>query len=871
MRRLRYKEIYTFFLLFILTAVFVGLFVVRLGVFGSKVDWISQHSVLPDYFRRQFYETGELFPEFAFNIGGGQNIYHFAYYGLYSPVLLFSYLFPFISMSDYMMLAQFFGLAASVLLLYGWLQKRGISKKISFFTGLIFLLSGPMIYHSYNQIMFVNYMPFLCMGFLGVDQYFDGQSGKTGEGGKHSGLLLISVFLMILTSFYFSIGGMLALVLYGIHRYIEVCGQKKEALTFKRFMLEGVKFAVPFLLAVMLSGILLVPAATALMGREGSVPDVSGAELFFPEVSLDRFFYSPYGIGLTTLGFTALISMLFFRKLQERILAAGSILILTIPVFAWLLNGGLYIRDKVMIPFLPLLCYMTAYYLSSLERERKKYKAAVFFPYLTPLAAAYLGRLKGDVGKYWELVFFDGAVMLICFFLFQRKPYGKRNSLVLLVPSVILLVSYGAGLHKEADYVIDREFYKGIMDKDAKELIKEITEKENGFYRIEQLGTDEENAANINRIQDMHQFISSIYSSSYNKEYLDFRRDTFGAEEPFRNFLMQSSLRNPIYQDFMGVKYLVSREEPEGCNLIECKGQQKVYENRDALPLAYATDKVMDEEDYKSLEFPYNQLALREYAVVLKKGKKEVSKTLQSKVKQINVNLPQTISERKNTEYLLYVPEADSDMEGDRQKIIFLQFHVKNLKPSEDITIWAEGTRNKLTSEHHFYRNNNTNFMYAVFLDKGQTKISMTFGKGTYKISDVKCFVGILPEPTDTSLETAEAPGDEGSLCQAEFQTEWKKTKGNVIAGKIETERKGYFITSIPYDKNFEIRVDGKKTEGERVNTAFLGCRLKKGKHEIEIIYHAPGVQVGKMLSLAGAAVILGIILCRRRRKRFLL
>ena len=129
-------------------------------------------------------------------------------------------------------------------------------------------------------------------------------------------------------------------------------------------------------------------------------------------------------------------------------------------------------------------------------------------------------------------------------------------------------------------------------------------------------------------------------------------------------------------------------------------------------------------------------------------------------------------------------------MEGDRQKIIFLQFHVKNLKPSEDITIWAEGTRNKLTSEHHFYRNNNTNFMYAVFIDKGQTKISMTFGKGTYKISDVKCFVGILPEPTDTSLETAEAPGDEGSLCQAEFQTEWKKTKGNVIAGKIEITEK---------------------------------------------------------------------------------
>ena len=32
----------------ILTAVFCYLFCFRYGVFGSKVDWISQHSVLPD-------------------------------------------------------------------------------------------------------------------------------------------------------------------------------------------------------------------------------------------------------------------------------------------------------------------------------------------------------------------------------------------------------------------------------------------------------------------------------------------------------------------------------------------------------------------------------------------------------------------------------------------------------------------------------------------------------------------------------------------------------------------------------------------------------------------------------------------------------
>lgn len=81
--------------------------------------------------------------------------------------------------------------------------------------GCYFLLTGPMICQSYSQIMFVNYMPFLILAMMGVDRYFEK---------RRSGLLAGSTFLMIMTSFYFSIGGMLALVIYGIHCY----GRKLE-------------------------------------------------------------------------------------------------------------------------------------------------------------------------------------------------------------------------------------------------------------------------------------------------------------------------------------------------------------------------------------------------------------------------------------------------------------------------------------------------------------------------------------------------------------------------------------------------------------------------------------------------------------------
>lgn len=63
-----------------------------------QIDWISQHTVLAEYFRQRFYSTHEFFPQFASELGGGQNIYNFAYYGLYSPLVLLSYAFPFLSM-----------------------------------------------------------------------------------------------------------------------------------------------------------------------------------------------------------------------------------------------------------------------------------------------------------------------------------------------------------------------------------------------------------------------------------------------------------------------------------------------------------------------------------------------------------------------------------------------------------------------------------------------------------------------------------------------------------------------------------------------------------------------------------------------------
>ena len=948
----RCMRVLPFLLLGLASVFFCWCFVGRFGIFGSNVDWISQHSVIPDYFRKQFYETGELFPEFAANIGGGQNIYHFSYYGLFSPVILISYLFPSVKMGDYLMGASIVSLTASAELLYGWLLRRGFSGRISFMTALMYLLSGPMIFHSYCQIMFVNYMPFLCMAFWGVDNYFE-------KGGKL--LYTVSVFLMILTSFYFSIGGMLVLVLYGIYRYVEGKGQsgreagncflgKNIACNTRRggkgnklfsekivcyvilqrnkrgagFLRDGIRFLWPMLVAVLMSGILLIPTAAALTGREGAKAGVSLASVWIPNLQVDRLIYTPYGIGLPTLMITVLITGFTYKKAEERVLSWGCAAILTIPFFAWALNGGLYVRDKALIPCLPLLCYLIACYLKKLENREISF-AAEMVPFLMTMGLLALGQRHSEFSQYGALFLADGAIMTGCFLLFWRR----KRLMFLMASPVVFLILYGSVFHEKAGRVESREFYEAVTDPAIGQAVEETLERDKGFYRLEQAGSESENAADLNRVWDRRQYISSVYSSSYNEGYQRFRKDVFGVEEPFRNDLMQSVSKNPVFRQMMGVRYLISEEEVPGYELVRSRDGMDIYENECAAPAAYVTDRIISENTYEELDFPYHQMALVYGAVgpagedepesrgteggeagsgstedrEAGGGSTEMERQILEEVRQAlrpaEIVLPAESSDSLQIEktgdgYRIRAEKtgtvraeisgigemdgrepdrsgdsgteaaeaeeprlgmdsgsgaADSADAAEPGQILFLQFQVKNHHPSQDVAVRLEGEQNKLTAGNHFYYNGNTTFSFAVLLEQGKQSAELSFGKGDYEITGLTCFLGDWGKQTNRERS--------GRLYQSEFHPDWEQTKGQVTAGSVDVEREGYFVTSIPYDPNFEVQVDGETVEAKKVNMAFLGFEIGKGRHDVKLVYHAPGRTAGAWCSVAGVVLLL--------------
>ena len=854
--RQQWKQLLPYILLALLSVGACWFFAGRYGIFGAKVDWISQHSVIPELFRQQFYDTGNFFPDFTLQAGGGQNIYNFAYYGLYSPAILLSYLFPFVSMSDYIMAVSVGSLALSVMLLHYWLSCRGFNRKICFGVSLLFLLAGPMIVQSYSQIMFVNYMPWLLLSFLGADRYLDfvkiirgeAKSHPVREGVRAHTILIIGVWGMILTSFYFSIGGMLALAVYGLCRYIKM-EEKAEGVAKVTVWRDFIKAAAGYVfsmgISVLLSGILLVPTAYSLMQGNHIQSGYTWKDLLFPKMPVKELFYQSYGVGLTTLLLTVLLTGLFYRKWQERLLSQISLVLLAIPAFAWVLNGGLYIRGKVWIPFLPLFCYMIAIYIKKQTEKQVNVKVS---------AAAYLVTLlfvwHADT-KYSFILLAEGIALQVfylafCYLSVCRKKKGQE--LWLLVPSVCFLAVFLTVCMPNKTRVLEPEFYKTVTNRSYSRLEQKIEKKmtkavkkangDSGMYRIEEVGNSRFKAADLNRIRGRKQYLSSIYSSAYSTEYQNFRKDTFGVEQPFRNLMMQSVSENPEFRSLMGVRYILSEKNVPGYRKIMQDGKVVVYENKEVLPMAYVTDQTISDSEYDSLKYPYNQTVFEKAVVV--QGDQNVTTGDEKKddIEKLNISGSfWKIRTRKQTQ-----KEITFGRKAKEGEVLYVRFQVKNHRCGKDVAAWLNGVRNKLTAKTHIYYNGNTIFTYAVALNKGEEKAKLLLDSGDYDVKNVEAYMGQTKQ----------------TFSYHTFQTDWKRTKGNRIEGTVKGMADGYFVTSVSYDKGFTVKVDGHTVKTEKVNKAFLGFRIGAGTHHVKITYHAPGKRAGMLVSFAGIFLFAG-------------
>lgn len=806
------------FINIVLIVIFVLLYVIFTTnffeyLYGSTVDWDCQHWAIPDYFRKLFYSTGDLIPNFAFNLGNGQNIFYFSYYGFLSPIILLSYLFPFVEMVDYIQIVSVVGLIVSAILLYKWILKK-YDSRIAMLSTVFFVTLAPILFHSHRHIMFVNYMPFLILGLFGVDKYFSENKRW---------LLILSVFLTVMTNYFFSVSSIFVIVIYGIYVYI-----KNKRITLKKFLIDGLKFLIPIFIGVLMASIVILPTFYVILkGRSESNVTIDFISLFRPQINIKKMFYSSYSVGLTFLSLFAIIINMMVGSKREKILSIILSLILVFPIFAYILNGTMYVDHKVFIALIPLVVLVVANSIKLyFDNNSKK---ILIVPFLIGLFIFLVNENNAINTTYIIEMVIVVSLLFVGLYLNKKKIF---MSIAIVISSIISIYSID-GL----DILYKKETYIDVKNSMLEDSVSSVLEQDPNVYRI----TNQNYLLqNINNIPNINYYVGNIYSSTSNKNYKTYFYNNSGNEITERSYGKITSSMNIFYNLHNANKYFIASEYvPVGYEKIS----DNFYVNTDVLPIIYATSNVISEEYYNSLYFPYNMESDLKNVVV--KGSE--NDDFNSDIKKFygDFSILEKTGLNISKEEVGYVIDAEKDnhmklsVSGLAQDdILIIKFDVENDKKCPgDLSIVINGIENVLTCESWKYHNTNTEFNYVISQNEIIDHLDVTFSSGIFSISNIELYK-INYEDIKIVNTTVD-----------EFNFSKDNTSGDVIEGNINVSSDGYLYMSIPYDDGFKIYLNDIEYAYEMVDNGFIGIKVEKGFYDVKIKYEAPFFKEGIVIS----------------------
>lgn len=788
--------------IFILLGIALGsilLIFISGNIFGSNMDFINQHAELPEYFREYFYTNHKLIPEIFYNLGAGENAFNFSYYGLLSPVILISYLLPFISMRNYIMGSSIIMLLISIFLFYKWIRNSFDSKYTCLLT-LIFMLASPIFFHFHRQLMFVNYLPFLLLTFINIDK-------------DNKFMIVINIFLMIMTSYYFSVVGIVGVIIYYLYK------------NFNNSFKEKIKIFIPVFIAIALSGILLIPTIDSILAnRMTTNTNLNILELFIPNFNYSSVLYSSYALGLFSIAIISLIWLLLKNDKKTKFLSICLLTIITFPIFRYLFNGGLYIRSKVLIPLLPLFILGLGLFLKDLFDNNVSLKK---------LSIGVIIALIFSLFNFSLVYVIDLSLTLILILIYSKIKCKK----IIYIPLILLFITSFIYTNINENYLTIKE-YNGL-NKSNETIEKTLTDSD--FYRLSDLTNT------LYNVNYGDYYKTSIYSSTVNNNYSNFYYDILNMNNNNYNNLIIRNTDNIIFNRLMSVKYVYSNKKlGNGYKEIG----HNIYENVLALPLGYASSNIYSLKQFSNLDYPYNLKYLLNGIVA-----DNSNGDTENIVEKIEIPIPNYLGDFININNNKINVEEDSSFTIDLGKnltnkllIITIEGLESNSCKLGDIGITINGVENTLNCKTWLYNNNNTTFNFVIN-ENDLRYLDVAIKKGEYNISDIKTYT-IDMKYLETAFDQM------GNITISD----------NKVTGDINITDDGYMTISIPYDKNFHIYVDSKEVEYEKVNTAFLGFKINKGYHQIEVVYKNKMIMIGRITSIGGLLSLVIYLLLTKKK-----
>lgn len=377
---------------------------------------------------------------------------------------------------------------------------------------------------------------------------------------------------------------------------------------------------------------------------------------------------------------------------------------------------------------------------------------------------------------------------------------------------------------------------------ETKQLIEQTNQKEESFFRLENLDVE-----SLNTSFNFGSHGVSMFSSIRNRhssQYLN----ALGFRSLGTNLTIEYVNNTLLADTLVGMKYNLAKDDlmKFGYKKVSSAGEYTLYENEYALPLGILTDdKIYEPTAVQNQTELFNHLSGME-GELFSFGEAALIETENAIVTE---GKTLTIAEEepalpKQVTWLVTVPAKSQG---------YLSLVAKDMAEavSVNVDLRVDGVSRKtgLINTGQYYN-------LGYYDEPTTVEVTAAFSEGKQKVELYR------PDAVFLNTERFKTAAEKMQEKGIEIQTQGRTANASVSLNKEQV-----LLTTIPYDRGWKVLIDGEPAEITTFKDAFLSVKLPAGKHDIEFIFLPQGFVLGA--SLFGSCILIfsGCLWWRKKRQ----
>ena len=822
----------------------------------AVIDMYHQYVPFLGELQEKLQSGGSLF--YTWNGAGGSNFWSLlAYYGA-SPLNLLLVLFPkkFLMEGVTLILLLKIGLAGSTMAVYlraiVWEKdKRSADISLVGFATLYALCSYVMAY--YWCIMWMDAVALLPLCILGLHKILDGRSGV---------FYAVCLALVVFINYYMAIMVCIFILFYyPVLYFIKVQGE--SAGHFFKTTGRAVGYS---LLGVLMSAVMLLPTWMSMQSTYYISADMpEKTELYndlldilnqmLPNAELT------YREGLPNLycGMFVVILLVFYWisrtiPLREKLLNGAFLVFLIFSLninkldFIW---HGFHFPNQLPYRYTFMICFLLIAMAYQVFQRVDEIRVNHLWILLAAGGGYYLlaQKILTEHIKDLDLFVYSGLAWLalyVAILLLYKKGRLPKN-LLLILTVILLTCEMASNTCTSIDQVgtTQRSNYYA-NEADIAKLVKKTEGTDDRFGRTEMNDNYILNCPAMYHYKGISQFSSSLNA---NATALMEHIGVEGAPDKNRFNYNQT---DPVTNAMLNIRYLIGKNLPiddSDFKQIAKSGNSRLYESIYPLSIGYMTADTIRTWNYEQ-ENPFMVLDDYVRAVTQNKYTSVFTEIEPVDVSAANIELSSTgdgmwdstlKNETKKSKTILTYQAQQTG-----KQYLFIE-----ADDADAITVSQEKKDDKIE-----IRNDCGSIVNLGEMDSG-TEFTVTIeykeGKGGSVVSHVCTMDEAVWQDAYKMLSASMLDvTDYGDSC---------------LKGTINVQEDGVFVTSVPYEAGWKLKVDGHTREiNELIGGAWISTSLSAGEHQIELSFRPPGLIAGLLITLASIGLLIAAEWWRRRR-----